>query len=39
MSLLIDQYGRPIILFDPSSTKERLKDKEAYRVNTISNNI
>jgi T-complex protein 1 subunit epsilon len=32
---LIDQYGRPIILFDPSSTKERLKDKEAYRSNIL----
>ncbi len=32
MSLLIDQYGRPIILFDPSITKDRLKDKEAYKV-------
>ena len=32
MSLLIDEYGRPIILFDTESTKERLKGVEAYRV-------
>ena len=32
MSLLIDEYGRPIILFDAQSTKERLKGVEAYRV-------
>jgi len=32
MSLLIDQYGRPIILFDATSTKERIKGVEAYRV-------
>ena len=34
MSLLIDEYGRPIILFDSSNTKERLKGVEAYRVRT-----
>ena len=39
MSLLIDQYGRPIILFDPSATKERIKDKEAYRVIQLKNNL
>ena len=33
MSLLIDQYGRPIILFDAENTKERLKGVEAYKVN------
>ena len=32
MSLLIDEYGRPIILFDTQNTKERLKGVEAYRV-------
>ena len=32
MSLLIDEYGRPIILFDSSDTKERLKGAEAYNV-------
>jgi hypothetical protein len=32
MSLLIDQYGRPIILFDTTATKERIKGVEAYRV-------
>ena len=32
MSLLIDEYGRPIILFDATSTKERIKGVEAYRV-------
>jgi len=39
MSLLIDQYGRPIILFDPSITKDRLKNKEAYKVNIPKNNL
>ena len=39
MSLLIDQYGRSIILFDPSATKERIKDKEAYRVIQLKNNL
>jgi hypothetical protein len=32
MSLLIDEFGRPIILFDATSTKERLKGAEAYKV-------
>ena len=32
MSLLIDEYGKPIILFDTTSTKERVKGLEAYRV-------
>ena len=32
MSLLMDQYGRPIILFDATNTKERIKGVEAYRV-------
>ena len=32
MSLLIDEYGRPIILFDTENTKERLKGVEAYRL-------
>ena len=32
MSLLMNQYGQPIILFDPSMTKERIKDREAYKV-------
>ena len=34
MSLLMSQYGQPIILFDPSMTKDRIKDREAYKVNT-----
>ena len=33
MSLLIDQNGRPIILFDIENTKERIKGSEAYKVN------
>ena len=33
MSLLMNQYGNPIILFDINSTKERLKGGEAYKVN------
>lgn len=32
MSLLIDEYGRPIILFDAKNTKQRVKGVEAYRV-------
>ena len=28
----MDQYGRPIILFDTTNTNERLKGVEAYRV-------
>ena len=35
MSLLIDEYGRTIILFDASNTKERLKGVEAYRVGIL----
>ena len=37
MSLLIDEYGRPIILFDATNTKERIKGVEAYRVSTKNN--
>ena len=33
MSLLIDKFGRPIMLFDTSSTKQRVKSAEG----TISN--
>lgn len=32
MSVLIDEYGRPIILFDPEDTKKRVKGVEAYKV-------
>jgi hypothetical protein len=32
MSLLINEYGQPIILFDATNTKERIKGVEAYRV-------
>jgi predicted CoA-binding protein len=32
MSLLMNQYGYPIILFDPNETKERIKGAEAYKV-------
>lgn len=32
MSLLIDEFGRPIILFDSDNTKERLKGVEAFKV-------
>ena len=39
MSLLMNQYGKPIILFDPSMTKERIKDKEAYKVIQQQNNF
>lgn len=35
MSLLTDEYGRPIILFDSSETKERVKGVEAYRVSPL----
>lgn len=33
MSILIDEFGRPIILFDPQDTKKRIKGMEAYKVN------
>lgn len=32
MSLLVDENGRPIILFDAQETKKRVKGPEAYRV-------
>ena len=32
MSVLIDDYGRPIILFDAEDTKKRIKGVEAYKV-------
>ncbi len=32
MSILIDEYGRPIILFDAQDTKKRVKGQEAYKV-------
>ncbi len=32
MSVLIDEYGRPIILFDTEDTKKRIKGVEAYKV-------
>lgn len=32
MSVLIDEYGRPIILFDAEDTKKRIKGVEAYKV-------
>ena len=39
MSVMIDEYGRPIILFDPEETKKRIKGKEAYKVNYLINKI
>lgn len=32
MSLLIDEFGRPIILFDATNTKQKVKGVEAYKV-------
>jgi len=32
MSVMIDEFGRPIILFDPEETKKRIKGVEAYKV-------
>lgn len=32
MSLLVDEFGRPIILFDAQDTKKRIKGPEAYKV-------
>lgn len=29
---MIDEFGRPIILFDPEETKKRIKGMEAYKV-------
>ncbi len=34
MSIIIDEYGRPIILFDAQDTKKRIKGAEAHKVNT-----
>ena len=39
MSLLIDQNGRPILLFGIEDTKERIKGSESYRVNKFFINI
>jgi hypothetical protein len=33
MSLLVDEFGRPIILFDAQDTKKRIKGPEASKVN------
>lgn len=35
MSLLIDEFGRPIILFDSQNTKQRIKGVEAYKSNIL----
>jgi hypothetical protein len=35
----MNQYGKPIILFDPSMIKDRIKDREAYKVNIKKNNF
>ncbi len=32
MSILIDEFGRPLILFDAQDTKKRIKGTEAYKV-------
>ena len=32
MSILIDEFGRPIILFDAMDTKKRVKGPDAYKV-------
>jgi len=32
MSVLIDEFGRPIILFDAEDTKKRIKGVDAYKV-------
>ena len=39
MSVMIDEYGRPIILFDPEETKKRIKGVEAYKVFIIIHKI
>jgi hypothetical protein len=36
MSILIDEFGRPIILFDAQDTKKRVKGLEAYKVRNCS---
>ena len=33
MSVMIDEFGRPIILFDSEETKKRIKGMEAYKHN------
>jgi hypothetical protein len=35
MSILIDERGRPIILFADQDNKKRTKGKEAYKVSII----
>jgi T-complex protein 1 subunit epsilon len=35
MSILIDEFGRPIILFDAQDTKKRVKGVEAYKSNIM----
>jgi T-complex protein 1 subunit epsilon len=35
MSLLIDEFGRPILLFDAENTKQRIKGVEAYKSNIL----
>jgi len=35
----MNEYGQPIILFDATNTKERIKGVEAYRVIINSFNI
>jgi T-complex protein 1 subunit epsilon len=35
MSVLIDEYGRPIILFDAQDTKKRIKGADAYKSNIM----
>jgi hypothetical protein len=37
MSILVDEYGRPIILFEAQDTKKRIKGADAYKVINFNN--
>jgi hypothetical protein len=39
MSILIDEQGRPILLFNDQENKKRTKGIEAYKVRKTYNNI
>ena len=35
MNIMIDEYGRPILLLTDQDKKKRVKGLEAYKVNTL----
>ena len=36
MNIMIDEYGRPILLLQDQDRKKRIKGPEAYKVNIYS---